>query len=107
VSPLNQNNWVFFDDLPGTGTGTGGFEPGPGTPPLGNGSAFLQVDNVARHALGTGGYGGTRMDDITDLRYSSYQNSLDPNFAISLQFEIDWDLNDSATAFAGRLVFEP
>ncbi len=107
VLPSNLNGWVFFDDLPGTGTGTGGFEAGPGTPPLGEGSAYLQVDNLGRHALGTGGFGGTRMDHVTDLSYRSYQNTLDPNFAISLQFEIDWDLNDAATAFAGRLVFEP
>ncbi|HWN09270.1 MAG TPA: Calx-beta domain-containing protein [Pyrinomonadaceae bacterium] len=107
VSPSNLNGWIFFDDFPGTGTGTGGFEPGPGTAPLGEGSAFLQVDSLGRHALGTGGFGGTRMNHVTDLSYSSYQNTLDPNFAISLQFEIDWDLNDAATAFAGRLVFEP
>ncbi len=107
VSPPNQNGWVFFDDLPGTGAGTGGFESGPGTPPLGEGSAFLQVDSLGRHALGNFGYGGTRMDDVTDLRYSSYQNTLNPNFAISLQFDIDYDLNDASNTFQGRLVFEP
>ena len=106
VLPSNQNGWVFLPDA-GGGTGTGGFEPGPGTPPLGEGSAFLQVDAVARHILATGGYGGTRMDHVTDLSYRTYQNTLDPNYAISLQFEIDWDLNDGATAFEGRLVFEP
>jgi CSLREA domain-containing protein len=107
VTPSNLNGWVFFDDSPGTGTGNGGFEPGPGTPPLGEGSAFLQVDGLGRHALGTGGFGGTRMDHVTDLSYRSYQNTLDPSFAISLQFDIDYDLNDAATAYAGRLVFEP
>src|SRR2546421_310 len=60
VSPANQNGWVFFDDNPGTGTGSGGFEAGPATPPLGAGSAFLTVDSQGRFAVGTAGYGGTR-----------------------------------------------
>ncbi len=108
VSPANQNGWVFADDLPGTGTGSGGFEAGPATPPLGAGSAFLTVDANGRHILATGGYGGTRMDDLPGLLYGSYQdNNANTVVAASLQFDIDYDLNDAATAFAGRLVFEP
>jgi hypothetical protein len=56
VSPANMNGWVFFDDLPGTGTGTGGFEEGPATPPLGS-VRCLQVDSTGRHALGTAPHG--------------------------------------------------
>jgi hypothetical protein len=108
VSPTNQQGWVFFDDLPGTGTGTGGFVHGPATPPLGVGSAFLTVDSLGRHALGTAAYANTRMDDIAELGYSSYQNNnSDPFVAISLQFDIDYDLNDTTNSFQGRLVFEP
>jgi hypothetical protein len=108
VSPANQNGWVFADDLPGTGTGSGGFEAGPATPPLGTGSAFLTVDSQGRHILGTAGYGGTRMDDLLGILYGSYQdNNSNTVVAPSFQFDIDYDLNDAATAFAGRLVFEP
>ncbi len=108
VSPANQSGWVFADDLPGTGTGSGGFEAGPATPPLGAGSAFLTVDSQGRHILATGGYGGTRMDDLLDLVYGSYQdNNANTVVAASFQFDIDYDLNDAATAFEGRLVFEP
>jgi hypothetical protein len=108
VSPPNQNGWFFFDDNPGVGVGTGGFEEGPATPPLGAGSAFLQVDDTARHALGTFGYGGTRFDDLTELQYSSYQTTnTNTVYAPSLQFDIDYDLNDTTTSFQGRLVFEP
>jgi hypothetical protein len=108
VTPANQQGWVFFDDAPGTGTGSGGFEQGPATPPLGVGSAFLTVDAQGRHALGTGGYGGTRMDDVTTLAYHSYQdNNANTVVAPSLQFDIDYDLNDAATAYMGRLAFEP
>ncbi|MDQ1592641.1 MAG: hypothetical protein QOG71_3268 [Pyrinomonadaceae bacterium] len=108
VTPANQQGWIFFDDAPGTGTGSGGFEQGPATPPLGVGSAFLTVDAQGRHALGTGGYGGTRMDDVTTLAYHSYQdNNANTVVAPSLQFDIDYDLNDAATAYMGRLAFEP
>jgi hypothetical protein len=108
VSYLNQNGWVFFDDNPGTGTGSGGFQLGPATPPLGTGSAFLTVDSLGRHALGVFNYNGTRADDLLDLLYGSYQNNnANTVVANSLQFDIDYDLNDAATAYQGRLVFEP
>jgi CSLREA domain-containing protein len=108
VSYLNQNGWVFFDDNPGTGTGSGGFELGPATPPLGTGSAYLTVDAQGRHALGVFNYNGTRADDLLALLYGSYQNNnTNTVVANSLQFDIDYDLNDAATAYAGRLVFEP
>ncbi|MDX6692429.1 MAG: trimeric autotransporter adhesin [Blastocatellia bacterium] len=108
VWPVNMNGWTFFDDNPGTGTGSGGFEDGPATPPLGVGSAFLTVDATGRHALGTATYAGTRMDDIADLRYSSYQdNNSNTVVAPSLQFDIDYDLADTFTGYQGRLVFEP
>jgi hypothetical protein len=108
VSPGNQQGWVFFDDNPGTGTGSGGFEAGPATPPLGTGSAFLTVDSQGRHAFATFNYNGTRADDLLGLLYGSYQdNNSNTVVAPSLQFDVDYDLNDPATAYQGRLVFEP
>ncbi len=108
VSPANQRNWAFFDDF-GSGTGSGGFEAGPSTPPFGTGSTFITVDSTARHAFEVfTHYAGTRMDDISTLQYRSYQdNNANTVIAISLQFDIDYDLNDANTAFNGRLVFEP
>ncbi len=75
VSDVDQHGWVFFDDNPGIGTGSGGFVAGPMTPPLGSGSAFLTVDANGRYALGTPGYGGTYLRDIGALSYSSYQDN--------------------------------
>ncbi len=108
VSPADQRNWAFFDDF-GSGTGSGGFEAGPATPLLGTGSAFLTIDSVARHAFEVfTHYAGTRMDDITSLSYSSYQdNNANTILAISLQFDIDYNLTDANNNFQGRLVFEP
>jgi hypothetical protein len=48
------------------------------------------------------------MDDITELKYWSYQNNnTNTVVANSLQFDIDYDLNDASNTFMGRLVFEP
>ena len=104
----NTRGWFFFDDN-GVGVGSTGFEVGEGTPPLGNGSAFFQVDATAGHAFEVfGTYHGTRMDDITSLLYSSYQNgNANPASAVALDFDIDYDLTDGNNAFQGRLVFEP
>jgi hypothetical protein len=108
VTEVDQKGWVFFDDNPGTGTGSGGFQIGPGTPPLGAGSAFLTVDSQGRFGLGTAAYVGTYLQDIPDLRYSSYQqNNANTTVAASFQFDVDYDLNDASNTYQGRLVFEP
>ena len=50
-----------------------------------------------------------RLDSITELQYFTYRSSTDSgnNLAISLQFDMDFDLTDADTTFQGRLVFEP
>ena len=105
VSPANMNGWLFFNE---GATGTGGFETGPDTPPLGEGSANLIVDSTGRHNLGTQAYAGTRLDQISELRYSTFKNT-NSNQAIdiALQFDIDYDGDGGNNAYQGRLVFEP
>jgi hypothetical protein len=105
VTTANLNGWFFFNE---GATGSGGLELGPATPPLGAGSAFLTVDSTGRHSLGTQAYAGTPLNQITELRYSTYKNT-NPDQAvdIGLQFDIDYDSTDAITGFQGRLVFEP
>ena len=107
VSPANMNGWGFAPESPFTVTSSG-FEQGPGTPPLGSGSAFLTVDSAGGRILGTFAHAGTRLDQISELRYSTYKHT-NPNPVrdIALQFEIDYNSTDLSTAFQGRLVFEP
>ena len=108
VNETDSKGWVFFDDNPGTGTGSGGFEPGPGTAPLGAGSAFITVDGQGRFGFGTAAYVGTYLRDIIDLTYSSYQNNnTNTTVAATLQFDVDYDLTDASNTYQGRLVFEP
>lgn len=110
VSPTNLQNWFFLNDN-GTGTATGSLVSGIGTPPAGVGSARFEVDQLGGYVIGTLQYGGTRLDQITEMKYSTYQNnSSNPALsaqAISIQFEVDSDITDGNTAFQGRLVFEP
>jgi hypothetical protein len=106
VRPSSMNGWAFFDDN-GNG-GTYGMDPGPGTPPLGSGSAGLAVANTTQGvALGTAAYQGTRLDKITALTYSSYRVSGGPALSISLGFDVDYDVTDLNNAYQGRLTFEP
>jgi len=47
------------------------------------------------------------MDAIGPLHYSTYQTSANAAAAISLQFDIDYDLTDASNPYEGRLVYEP
>lgn len=81
---------------------------GPGTPPMGSGSARLvapaSTDGVV---LAKAGYNGMRLDAITNLAYSTYRTAGGAALAIALQFNIDNDVTDADNAWKGRLVFEP
>lgn len=103
--------WWFAEDAPSSGNATGSLVQGPGVPPYAVGSARLLLDATVngRMLLGNSDYNGTRLDDLTELSYSSYRASADAGnlLAITLQINIDYDLTDASTGWQGRLVFEP
>lgn len=113
VSPSSMHGWGFYDDQNGVACGdtlSCRLVQGPGTPPAGNGSAELAVDATSGgNALVLQDYAGTRLSEITELRYSTYRQSADAgnNLAIALQLNVDYDLTDQATGYQGRIVFEP
>jgi hypothetical protein len=95
--------WFFFNE---TGAPTGGFELGPGVPPLGAGSvAFHTTAGADGRLLATPLYNGLRLDALTALEYYTYQN-MTPQ-AVSFQIGVDYDDTDGSVAFQGRLVYEP
>jgi hypothetical protein len=106
VSPANMNGWGFLQE---TATATGSLVAGPGTPPSGGGSAKIALGSTGGGLYGTLGFAGTRLDAIDAINYSTYQPTGNPGTVqtISLQFDMDYDLTDSNTAWQGRLVFEP
>jgi hypothetical protein len=113
VTPDSMHGWVFVDDQHSvvcTDPALCRIAAGPSTPPLGNGSAELATPNSADGiALILQGYGGTRLDQITELHYATYRQTSDAgnNLAVALQLTADFDLSDGSNAWQGRLVFEP
>jgi hypothetical protein len=105
VTQANMNGWFFFNE---GANGSGTIEVGPATPPLGAGSANLIVNSTGRESFGTQAYAGTPLNQISELRYSTYKNT-NPDQAvdISLQFDIDYDGAGGNNAYQGRLIFEP
>lgn len=106
VSPAAPNGWAFVQEVP---AGTGTFVAGPGTAPLGDGSAHFTLDATGRMLLGTLAYAGVRLDAIGRLAYDTHRQSADAGnlLAVTLQLDVDYDLTDANTAWQGRLVFEP
>lgn len=104
VTSSNQQGWSFLSE--NTAGGSGAFVSGPSTPPLGSGSAQLALPAANNgYILWTGLYHGTRLADITELKYHTYGNSNVQ--AISLQFDVDDNGVDGDLGYQGRVVFEP
>ena len=108
VTPADiGTDWHYADVRP---PGTGIFENGPATPPLGTGSFELNTpDGTAKVQLFTDKYDGVPLADIDGIGYSSYR---DTNGApdsggvamVALNFRIDTNIDGQPDAY---LVFEP
>lgn len=103
VDPDNLGGWGFLQEAP---TGSGAFVAGPAGG-LGAGSANLVVDSTGGEIIGKAAYAGMRLDEFTDLEYSTYRTSGGPALAIALQLNFDGDVTDLNDAWQGRLVYEP
>lgn len=104
VTPTNTNGWVSFQE---TANGTSTFVSGPGTTPLGTGSAQFTVDSTGGVALATFAHVGTPLSNITNLSYNTYRATGSAALAPSLQLEFDANGLDATTTWQGRLVYEP
>lgn len=106
VNTTALNGWFLAAE--NTAGGSGSFVHGPGTPPNGGGSARLQIPTSANgYILAREGLGGTRLDQLTSLSYSTYRTAGGPALAPSFFLTVDNDLNDADTGFKGRLNYEP
>ena len=111
VDQYNPGGWVFTnqDNAPNVNS-SGGFVNGPGTPPLGQGSAhFLVNDNLSSELLANPMGRGTPLSTINALSYSTYRatGSFGTVNLPALSFNIDADGPGGSAAWQGRLVFEP
>jgi hypothetical protein len=82
VNPSNPDGWTFAtvngSFLADPTAGTAGFVTGPGTPPLGTGSAHLATTvggGEGGAMIGTSALDGLPLSAITSLSYSTYMTS--------------------------------
>ena len=99
------NNWYSADTRP---PGTGIFETGPATPPLGNGSFELStITNPEKVQLFTDLYDGTKLADVDGIGYATYRDPASTGFiagVAALNLRIDLTGDGSPDAY---MVFEP
>ncbi len=109
VNHADINNWLFYDDNTDKVDPTlGSFVSGPGTTPLGTGSAQISATGTDRKNLATYQFAGTPLDAITTMKFSTYNpsagNGGSANRSGYLHFNVDFNGSDS---FQRRLVFVP
>ncbi len=110
VNQTNIYNWLFYNDETDVIDPTlGSFVSGPGTTPLGTGSAQISVSGTQRRNLATYQFSGTPLASITTLKYSTYNpsagNGGSANRSGYLHFNVDF--TGSSDVFQRRLVFVP
>lgn len=111
VTSGNMQGWFFYQDRPsdeGINNTLGTFVVGPGVAPLGQGSARVSTALDSRPNLATYQFSGTKLADITTLKFSTYNpsagNGGSPNRSGYLQFNVDFNGTDT---WQRRLVYIP
>jgi hypothetical protein len=106
VDPSNPAGWTFSDaDNTPSATDVGQYVTGPGTPPLGTGSANLQVgaSNSSEILINTGINPGA-LNNSFSASYKTFVTNSTPGSgaAPTLQFDLT-----KGVSYFGRLVFDP
>lgn len=105
----DPSKWFFYNDETDTIDNTlGSFVTGPATPPAGNGSVQVSVTGTQRRNLATYQFSGTKLEDITELKFSTYNpsagNGGSANRSGYLNFNVDFNGSDT---WQRRLVYVP
>ncbi|MBX7053580.1 MAG: carboxypeptidase regulatory-like domain-containing protein [Pyrinomonadaceae bacterium] len=97
---VNPSAWLIYNDESDTINNTlGSLVIGPGTPPLGNGSAQISVTGSQRRNLATYQFSGTVLSTINTLKFSTYNPSAGNGGSASrsgyLHFNVDFNGSDT------------
>ena len=100
TAPFELGQWDYESSL--ANPGQYAFVNGPATPPMGNGSLMLHVNNggVAWRAWER----GVKLSDISTLQYSTYVPSTNGG---TPTFQVEWTTNCSNPVWEGNLIFSP
>lgn len=106
----HPTKWFFYNDENDTIDNTlGSFVMGPATAPLGTGSAQISVTGTERRNLATYGFAGTKLADIRELDFSTYNpsagNGGSSNRSAYLNFNVDF--TGTSTTFQHRISYVP
>lgn len=109
VAAATNKKWFFYNDENDTVDNTlGSFVEGPGDAPEGEGSVQIGVSGTQRRNLATYQFAGTALEDITALKYSTYNASATNPGSVNrsgyLQFNVSFDGSDD---WQRRLVHLP
>ena len=112
VSPSNMQGWSLNttgsgSNVPAVTDGTAALVYGPGTPPLGVGSAQLNPgsDGSASAQLRNSDYNNVSMSSLTTLKYSTYETAWNGQQDTFLTLYID--STGTGSAYNDRWWFEP
>lgn len=105
----DPSKWFFYNDQNDTiDTSLGQFVYGPDSAPRGEGSVELSVSGEQRRNIATYQFSGTKLADITELRFSTYNpssgNGGSANRSGYLNFNVTFDGSDT---WQKRLAFVP
>lgn len=102
--------WFFYNDENDTINNTiGSFVVGPSAPPVGTGSAQISVSGTQRRNLATYQFAGTKLGDITTLKFSTYNPSTGNGGSATrsayLNFNVDF--TGASSTWQRRIGFVP
>lgn len=105
----DPTKWFFFNDENNTIDNTlGSYVVGPDTAPYGSDSIQISVTGTQRRNLATYQFSGTKLADVTELKFSTYNPSAGNVGSTSrsayLNFNVDFNGSDT---WQKRLVFVP
>lgn len=105
----DTSSWFFYNDETDViDNSLGSFVTGPDTAPEGSGSVQISVFGTQRRNLATYQFGGTKLADITTLKFSTYNPSVGNGGSTNRSGYLNFNVTfDGADTWQKRLAYVP